>query len=53
MSRFNGIKPDNFYDFLKDCEWRSNAGNHKQLLSQLKHWVRNADKHSWLGQSVH
>ncbi|MBC2595842.1 IS1595 family transposase [Ruficoccus amylovorans] len=44
MRRFNGIKPDNFYWFLKECEWRFNAGNHKQLLSQLKHWVRDADK---------
>ncbi|MGE9294740.1 MAG: IS1595 family transposase, partial [Puniceicoccales bacterium] len=33
-----GIKPDNFYYFLKECEWRFNAGNHKILLSQLKHW---------------
>lgn len=40
MRRFNGIKPDNFYWFLKECEWRFNGGNHKQLLTQLKHWYK-------------
>ena len=45
LRRFNGIKPDNFYWFLKECEWRFNHGNHKQLLSQLKHWVREQQQH--------
>lgn len=40
MRRFNGIKPDNFYWFLKECEWRFNGGNHKQLLKQLKYWYK-------------
>lgn len=40
LRRFNGIKPDNFYYFLKECEWRFNYGDHKQLLSQLKNWVK-------------
>ena len=40
MRRFNGIKPDNFYYFLKECEWRFNGGNHQQLLKQLKHWYK-------------
>lgn len=40
LRRFNGIKPDNFYWFLKECEWRFNGGNHKQLLTQLKHWYK-------------
>lgn len=44
LRRFNGIKPDNFYYFLKECEWRFNAGNHKTLLSQLKHWYSD-EKH--------
>lgn len=44
LRRFNGIKPDNFYYFLKECEWRFNAGNHKMLLSQLKHWYSD-EKH--------
>ena len=37
LRRFNGIKPDNFHWFLKECEWRFNGGNHKQLLNQLKY----------------
>jgi transposase len=40
MRRFNGIKPDNFYWFLKECEWRFNGGNHQQLLKQLKYWYK-------------
>lgn len=45
LRRFNGIKPDNFYWFLKECEWRFNHGDHKQILSQLIHWVRDASLH--------
>ena len=40
MRRFNGIKPENFYWFLKECEWRFNGGNHLQLLNQLKSWYK-------------
>ncbi len=40
LRRFNGIKPDNFYWFLKECEWRFNGGNHHQLLKQLKYWYK-------------
>jgi len=40
LRRFNGIKPDNFYWFLKECEWRFNGGNHQQLLKQLKYWYK-------------
>ena len=40
LRRFNGIKPDNFYWFLKECEWRFNGGNHRQLLKQLKYWYK-------------
>lgn len=40
MRRFNGIKPENFYWFLKECEWRFNEGNHLQLLTQLKSWYK-------------
>jgi len=29
---FNSIKKDNFYWFLKECEWRFNGGNHQMLL---------------------
>lgn len=40
MRKFNGIKPENFYWFLKECEWRFNGGNHQQLLKQLKYWYK-------------
>ena len=40
MRMFNGIKQDNFYWFLKECEWRFNGGNHQQLLKQLKYWYK-------------
>ena len=42
LRRFNGIKKENFYWFLKECEWRFNAKDHKTLLNQLKHWVKEA-----------
>lgn len=38
MTKFNGIKRENFYWFLKECEWRFNGEGHKQLLKQLKGW---------------
>ena len=44
LRKFNGIKPDNFYWFLKECEWRFNGGNHQQLLKQLKHSYK-SEKH--------
>ena len=40
LRRFNGIKKENFYWFLKECEWRFNGGNHKNLLKQLKTWYK-------------
>lgn len=40
LRRFNGIKKENFYWFLKECEWRFNSGDHKALLTQLKQWVK-------------
>ena len=42
LRKFNGIKPDNFHWFLKECEWRFNGGNHQQLLKQLKYWYKHA-----------
>ena len=42
MRKFNGIKQDNFYWFLKECEWRFNGGNHQQLLKQLRYWYKHA-----------
>jgi len=46
LRRFNGIKRDNFYWFLKECEWRFNSGDHQMLLKQLKYWVKKELKHS-------
>ena len=40
LRRFNGITPEHFYWFLKECEWRFNAGNHQRLLNQLKSWYK-------------
>ena len=40
LRKFNGIKKENFYWFLKECEWRFNGDNHKSLLQQLKHWYK-------------
>ena len=42
LRRFNGIKADNFYWFLKECEWRFNGENHHALLKQLKNWYKSA-----------
>ena len=42
MRKFNGIKQDNFYWFLKECEWRFNGGNHRQLLTRLKYWYKHS-----------
>ena len=42
LRRFNGIKQENFYWFLKECEWRFNGGNHQQLLKQLKYWYKHS-----------
>jgi len=42
LRRFNGIKKDNFYWFLKECEWRFNGGDHKELLTQLKYWYNSS-----------
>ena len=42
LRKFNGIKPENFHWFLKECEWRFNGGNHQQLLKQLKYWYKHA-----------
>lgn len=40
MRKFNGIKPENFYWFLKECEWRFNGGSQRHLLKQLKYWYK-------------
>jgi len=42
LRRFNGIRKENFYWFLKECEWRFNGGNHQALLKQLKYWYESS-----------
>lgn len=42
MRRFNGLPRHHFYLFLKECEWRFNAGNRKTLMQQLKRWYKQA-----------
>lgn len=42
MRKHNGIKSENFYWFLQECEWRFNGGSHARLLKQLKSWYKQA-----------
>ncbi len=36
MRKFNGVPKHHFQLFLKECEWRINAGSPKQILRQLR-----------------
>ena len=38
LRKYNGIPRENFYLFLKECEWRFNYGKPKELMSILKKW---------------
>ncbi len=40
LRRYNGIPRKHFYYFLKECEWRFNGGNHKELHRGLLGWAR-------------
>ena len=40
MRKFNGIPKDNFWLFLKECEWRFNNPNPKTQLTQIRKWVQ-------------
>lgn len=40
MRRFNGIMSAPFYWFLKECEWRFNGCNHKELLTKLNSGIK-------------
>ena len=44
LRKFNGIKSENSYWFLKEREWCFNSGGHQMLLKQLKHWYK-SNKH--------
>ena len=39
LRRFNGVPKQSFHLFLKECEWRFNGGDHRELLNQLKTWI--------------
>lgn len=41
LRKYNGIPKQNFHLFLKECEWRFNYGNPKQLMLLLKKWAKN------------
>ena len=38
LRKFNSIKQDHFYWFLKECDWRFDDGKHAELLKQLQYW---------------
>ncbi|MES2663754.1 MAG: IS1595 family transposase [Pseudomonadota bacterium] len=38
LRKYNGIPFQQFYWFLKECEFRFNYGSHKQQLNTLKKW---------------
>ena len=42
LRRFNGIRKESFYWYLKECEWRFNGGTHQRLLRQLKQWYKSS-----------
>ena len=44
LRKYNGTPKHHSHLFLKECEWRFNAGSPKQLLRQLKQWIRLANK---------
>lgn len=38
LRKYNGIPKNNFYLFLKECEFRFNYGNSRQQFRTLKNW---------------
>jgi transposase len=44
LRRFNGIPKNKFNLFLKECEFRFNYGQAKQLLTTLKKWIKMTSK---------
>lgn len=38
LRKYNGIPKENFYLFLKECEFRFNYGSPKEQLKKLKKW---------------
>ena len=44
LRKYNGVPKHHFHLFLKECEWRFNGGSPKELLRQLKRWIKLANK---------
>jgi transposase len=40
LRRYNGIPRQNFYLFIKECEWRFNYGAPENLLQTLRKWLK-------------
>ena len=40
LRKFNGVPKDSFYLYLKECEWRFNAGNVAEQLKSLRKLTR-------------
>lgn len=40
LRKFNGIPKENFYLYIKECEWRFNFGPPEKLLKTLKQWTK-------------
>ena len=40
LRKYNGIPKQNFHLFLKECEFRFNYGTPRELLEQLRVWIK-------------
>ena len=40
LRKYNGIPKNNFYFFLKECEWRFNFGPARRLMKDLKKMLK-------------
>jgi transposase len=40
LRKFNGVPKEQFYFFIKECEWRFNFGSPKKLFKTLKQWAK-------------
>lgn len=43
LRKFNGIPKQNFYLYIKECEWRFNYGSPKNQLKILTQWAKSKD----------
>jgi len=40
LRKFNGVPKNQFYFYIKECEWRFNFGSPRKLLKTLKEWTK-------------